>query len=60
MANLCFAGPGCMGCGFCDFPQDDSLRKKQEEKRINDKLRLEGKPTLHVSLGEILKLKINL
>lgn len=46
----------CYGCDLCyDEEVETDLERAQRKKRAEDRLRAQGKPTLHVSLGDIMR-----
>lgn len=62
MAGSMLCGPGCLGCSYCDEGWGDgdrtgSLAGESARKRLEDSRRKAGDPTLHVSLGDILRLR---
>ena len=46
---------GCLGCSFCEDKPLNTLEEAQLRKKTEDKLRSEGKPTLHVKFGDLLR-----
>jgi len=54
--DLCQAGPGCMGCSFCEG-QVSAYHRAEAQHKKDDEKRAQGKPTLSVTFGELISKK---